>query len=408
MIALLGGVTGALVAGVALLADERLGWHLTGVSTASVRTMFGAFLGSAITATAVLFWVRGTLVQLAASELSARLLKGYLNDWFLNLAFAFLLAVFSHALVTLLFLPDQDAEPVRALTALTGAVLAFMALVLIVHAVHNSVHALDPSRVILSVTAATMDAIVRVHPRAQDPSADGAAPDSSGGGAGRPLGEVRTQRWGWVTAIDYRAVADALPAGGVARLTVGIGDLVMGGGRLAEVSARGSEEAWDAAAVEAAFGFSDARHLQDDVEYGLAHLVGLALQSLTPGSADRATAYEALRCINVLLNELLRRQPQPLALAFDDDRVVVRWRGRTNRDIVHGTLGELRQGAEASAEFATALNEDLRGLASQLRRDGFDGSADLVEGESASLVADRHYHGDDAGLQGRQRVRAGG
>jgi uncharacterized membrane protein len=403
VLAAVGGLAGALVAGGALALDYAERWQLTAVSTSSARTMFGALLTGAITATAVLFWIRGTLVQLAANELSPRVLRGYLNDWFLHLAFAFLMAVFTHALVTLLGLPASDAEPVPAAAALSGAVLASLALLLIIHAVYDSVQAMDASRVLTAVTTQTLASIRRTYPA--DGDVPSAAPDPGGEGRGRTIGSVAAPRAGWITEIDHEHLTRGVPEGGVIRLTVHKGDFVLAGTSLAVVSARGTDATWDEAVVESGFMIEDEWRLEADAEYGLGMLVALAQQSLSSGSTDRSTAFEALRCLTVLLAELLRREPVPPVLAFDGDRVVVRRFGRGHADVVRATVGEIRHAAPVSPEFTRALFEDLRRLASGLDADGLHDRAQLVHAEMEALQA--ASRGTESAPQVAERSRNG-
>lgn len=379
--ALLGAVLGALLAGTALAVDAATGWDLVRAAPGGVRIMFGALVTGAVTATAVLFWVRGMLVQLAASEISPRVLRGYLDDRYLHVAFGLLAATFGHAVVGLLWLPPPGDEPASALTSISGGVLGVLSLLLIVHAVHHSARATNPSRMLARVTAETLESIYHLHPSVGE---DGSLAERVGERDGGPESAVVAPSTGWMTRIDDAQIAAYLPPGGLARLLVHEGDFVTAGSPLAMVAAADAE--LEGERIAAAFRVEQERDLERGVETGLDALMAMTTHSLSSSTADRATAAEALRCLSVVLDALLRREPFPSVRRFSDDRIVARRMARSHRDVLRVTIGELYEIARSSHEFSEQLFHDLDRLVARLRGDGFDERAALLREELARVA----------------------
>lgn len=384
--ALLPSVTG-LVAGVALAAAmlwvdslSAPGPRALVIAVGPARDFLAALAGAAVTVTMLLVWVRGMLIQMVAGKLSMRVMRWYLDDWYLHIHFGLLLGMFSYAVTVLLSLsPSQVSAPL--LSTVVAAVLAGLQLVMVVLVLHHSVHSTEVGQVLSTMTALALSTIRARHPESAVPQPD--LPSSADLPA-RLL--VTASSSGWVTGVDEGRLARALPPGAVVRFHVAVGTFVLEGSALAEVLA---EQVTDHAAIQRAgrrhVSIEGTREIRSDVDFVISKLTDVIVRSLQPGAGETTTAYEATTQLLLVLREVLVRELPPRRVAHDG-RTVVRTDVGSHRDYVDAAFSEIRETGLPVPRYAIFLMEWLVRLHQDLREQGAPERAELVRQEAERLV----------------------
>ncbi len=332
----------------------------------SARELLATAAGAIITVAGIVFALTGLSVQLASSQFSPRVVRGFLRDRSQQLAIGFMVGTFTYALVVLRAVrsPDGGPERVPVLSTALALGLTVAAVVAIVAFVSRTTHRLQSGELIRGVTEETIGAISRQFPpRGRGEPDRGGQVRSAGPGRG-----VHARAMGWVAQISPDELLDALPRGGVARVEVRVGEFVHPGRRICTVWTDGADDEADRK-VNRAFAVGDSRTMQQDVGFGIRQIVDIALRALSPGVNDPTTAYECIVHLGAVTYEILRRDLPPQEKTGNADRRVV-LAGLSHADFVAQAFDEIRQSAASLPGLAYALVETLAGVAADLAEDG--------------------------------------
>jgi uncharacterized membrane protein len=354
----------------------------------SARQLLATMAGAIITVAAIVFALTGLSVQLASSQFSPRVVRGFLRSRTAQFSIGFTVGTFTYTVVVLRAVRSADGAPdvVPALSTALALVLAVAAVVAIVAFVSRTAHRLQSSELIRSVAEETLDAVRRELP---------ARGQGGRGSAARrvhppALGwAVRANSMGWVAQISAEQVLDVLPAGGMARVEVKVGQFVHPGRRLCTVWGELDKNDKAQRRVNRAFAVGSSRTMQQDVGFGIRQMVDIALRALSPGVNDPTTAHECIVHLGAVLYEILRRDLPPTAVFGQDGRCVVLADRLTYSDYVSQAFDEIRQCAVALPTLASALVETLAGIASELKADGIsqDERGEALARQARLLVA---------------------
>lgn len=361
------------------------------VEADTASLLLATLAGVLVTVVAVLFWVRAAAVQLAAGQLSARVLQSYLGDRFQQATMGFVVGTFVHVVAVLWALPAQDASQPH-LSALGAVALVVGAVLMILTAVVRSSHALRASAVADRIAETAIQ-------RIQDQAIPGDDDHRVGQRAWRepPAAEseaLQAHGSGWVCAIDEEQLLASVPPGAVVRLQVRLGDFVTRGATLAEVwLPRGSlaDDASRAASLRAAFALGDARDLHHDVAYALRLLGDIAQRALAPGTNDFGAAQEAIVRLGAVLREVLVREPPVTPRTDDEDRWLLRPRDLDARGYVREAFERVRVDGARYPSVAAELLRTLGMLRQAVLEAGLDEHEPALC-EQAELVLDSSAH----------------
>lgn len=368
--------TALLLAAVALAIDDVVPpgalppWLLPEVESA--RLLLGTSAGGLITATAVVFWVRGMLLQMASNQFSSRVLHRYVEDRFALTVMGYLLGALLYVVIVLLALPEPEAAtPAPALSVLIGAAATIGAVAAIIAVIDNSSRVTQPGELLRRVADDTTERIRRSHP------AEEAGATTEDARAAEPEGpghEILAHSGGWVESVDDEALLAAIPPGATIRLDVRPGMLVVAGGTLCVVWLDWSIDEADLdrmqADVRAAVPLGSARSSDADVLLGLRHLVDVALATVGPARNDATVAYETILHIGAVLREVLQRGTPSAIVEDEDGRQLLRPAQLTLEEHVDAAFNPLREAAAGSPTFAIALLETLGMLRRTVRAAG--------------------------------------
>lgn len=335
----------------------------------SARELLGTMAAAIITVAGIVFALTGLSVQLASSQFSPRVVRGFLRDRSAQVSIGFMVGTFTYSLVILRAVRSVQGEPdvVPALSTALALALTVAAVVAIVAFVSRTAHRLQSSQLIRGVAEEAIGAVTRqLPPRGQGDPGLGvrsvAQPE--------PAWRVRARSTGWIAQVSPHEILDVLPPGGVARLEVQVGQFVHPGRRLCTVWGETDDRDKLERRVNRAFAIETSRTMQQDVGFGIRQIVDIALRALSPGVNDPTTAHECIVHLGAILYEILRRDLPPAEIAGEDGRHILLARHPTHAEFVACAFDEIRQSAVSLPSLATALVETLAGLAADLAEDG--------------------------------------
>ncbi|MBW3563031.1 MAG: DUF2254 domain-containing protein [Actinobacteria bacterium] len=338
----------------------------------SVRSVLQTVATATITVAGLVFPVMVVALQLASSQFSPRVLRGFLRDRVLQHVLGFVVGTFSFSMImlasTALQQGDKADEAGPSLAVTLAAGLAVATMVAIVAFIHHAARYMQVVEIIGRTTAETR---TRVAALFGERSRSAEVPDGPVEPAGEPA-RVRAQRDGWVQQIENAVLLDAIPPGGTARVEVRPGEFVVEGQPL--VAVWGAEDLDDpdglAEEVLDAFAFGTNRTMQDDVVFGIRQIVDIALRALSPAINDPTTAYEVTVHLGAMLGDILTHDLPPRVIDGDEDRRVMRPYELSHDDYVDHAFDQLRLSAARHPVAAINVLRTIGILIALLRERG--------------------------------------
>lgn len=381
-------VLGSILLGFATVEiDRSLGEDdLPAIASTTVdnaRSLLSTVAGGTIGAASVVFSLTLVAVQLASSQFSPRVVRGFLRDRFQQVVMGVVVGTFTYCLAVLRVvqqpLDDSNAEPfLPQISVLVAVVLAVLSLLAVLASIDHTAKSLRVGSLLDSITTETVDVITfryRHRDSADDedslrlggPSIVPAAPSTSDQGDDNadetvpPEGAlvVRSERSGWVTQISLEGILDAIPAGSTLLLESSVGTYLFPGSRLFAV--------WPVAAddrdrlessLRDTLEVGPARTLQQDVSFGTLQLTDIAVRALSPGVNDPNTAIEAVVRIGRVLATLLQHDLDASSIT-SNDRTIIRSRTLSAHDYVDAAVEPIRRYARAEPAVLVALVRTL-------------------------------------------------
>lgn len=336
----------------------------------SARELLATMAGAVITVAAIVFALTGLSVQIASSRFSPRVVRGFLRDRSEQVSIGFMVGTFTYTLVVLRAVRSGEgrgADEVPSISTALALGLTVAAVVVIVAFVSRTAHRLQSSELIRAVAFETLDAVAKHLPVRGEGDSKPTARSLEPSEPGR---RVRAGSTGWVAQVSAEELLDILPAGGVARVEVQVGQFVHPGRRLCTLWGDPDDSEKAERRVNRAFAVGASRTMQEDVGFGIRQIVDIALRALSPGVNDPTTAHECVVHLGAITYEILRRDLPCDEVAGEDGRRVLLTRPFTHADYVGQAFDEIRQSAASLPSLAAALVETLAGVAADLREDG--------------------------------------
>jgi len=371
---------------------------------ANVRTLFGGVAGAMITATAVLFWVRSALVQLAASQLSPRVLSLYMHDRFQQASTGFLLGVFTYLVIALLELPAEPNAVAPLLSTLLGAALAIVALLSIIVAITTGVYATRLSHVLARLadeTVAQVEEVFSEREAEQGTSEDipPAPPEAV---------PVYSRAHGWLQHAHSQDLLDALPRGAEFWLEARVGLYLTEGavvGRLllpadaasGESAPGGAEDvvrqggpdgsgADPLSRLQDTLRIETTRSLRRDLTFGIRELVDIGLSALAPGTKDTTAAFEVILQLGTVLRQIMLRKLPPVVIRGEEGRTIYRMAELGHGEYVDLCFQQIRLYGSQYPSTANVLLNTFGMLQDQLRSTGLPERAAPLRRQAALVL----------------------
>ena len=335
----------------------------------SARELLGTVAAAIITVAGIVFALTGLSVQLASSQFSPRVVRGFLRDRNAQFSIGFMVGTFTYSLVVLRAVRSVDgaADVVPALSTALALGLAVAAVVVIVGFVSRTANRLQSSHLIRSVADETLRTVAREMPGSGQGDDGPAAPSQPSPAPGL---RVRARSTGWVAQISPAEIGDILPPNGVAHVAVRVGQFVHPGRRLCTVWGETDDREGIERRMNRAFAVGISRTMQQDIGFGIRQIVDIALRALSPGINDPTTAHECIVHLGAISYEILRRDLPPAEVHGEDGRLVVLSEQPSHADLVDSAFDEIRQSAVSLPTLAAALVETLAEVSHDLAEDG--------------------------------------
>lgn len=335
----------------------------------SARELLGTVAAAIITVAGIVFALTGLSVQLASSQFSPRVVRGFLRDRNAQFSIGFMVGTFTYSLVVLRAVRsvDEGDDVVPALSTALALGLAVAAVVVIVGFVSRTANRLQSSHLIRSVADETLRTVAREMPESGQGNDGFSAPAQPSPAPGL---RVRARSTGWVGQISPGEIGDLLPPNGVARVEVQVGQFVHPGRRLCTVWGETDDREGIERRMNRAFAVGISRTMQQDIGFGIRQIVDIALRALSPGINDPTTAHECIVHLGAISYEILRRDLPPTEVHGDDGRLVILSEQPSHADLVDSAFDEIRQSAVSLPNLAAALVETLAELSDDLAGEG--------------------------------------
>lgn len=357
-----------------LAADDRI--SLDSVPTFlrftvdSARELLSTVAGATITVTGVVFALTALSVQLASSQFSPRVVRGFLRDRFAQTAIGFMAATFTYSLVVLraVRMPDGDGSSVVPnLSSALALVLAVGVVIAILAYVDHTAQSLQATQLIGRITRGTVALVSKRFPDVGEGEDQPPSPPAPA----TPGRRVDTPRSGWLQQVSESDLLDALPPGATVRVEVRVGSYVHAGRRLCTLWADNQAEGDDPhKEIVKALAVGRVRTMQQDVAFGIRQLVDVALRALSTGVNDATTAYECIVHLGEVVFEILRRDLPPAVRHGEEGRRVLRPSEFTHDDYVGRAFDQIRTNAVSMPDLNVALLRTLGSVATELEDQG--------------------------------------
>ncbi|PFG38958.1 putative membrane protein [Georgenia soli] len=393
---------GIVLALVAAALDRSLGADpipmTLGMSSNAAIWLLSTVAGATITTVGVVFSLTVVSLQLASSQFSPRVMRSFIRDRVSQVVIGMLVSTFVYCVLTLPNISGEASEPAPRISLTVAVVLTVVTVVLIIAHLDHLARRLQVGHVARDIAAeghAVIDAMLRAfeeEQRATDHELEKAPvpPDAF---------TVEAALDGWISQVDTKGLLAAVPPGTTVRLETRIGAYIHRGEPLVLIWPRPDDGEAVARRVGGDIVISDARTMQQDVDFAIRQLVDIGLRALSSAINDPSTAIEIILRIGSLLRRLLLVPPLPRAVVHDDGRVLVRpWDLDQEEYIEHG-FDQLRQAAPSQPNVAAALLRVLRMLISHVQQHGLDQYVPALQ-DQIDLLLDAlrdtpHLHPDD-------------
>lgn len=353
------------------LAEEGFEFFRFGGTAEGARSVLSAVSESMLTFTGLVFTITMLVLQLAANQLSPRVMRTYLRDRKNQVVLGLFVATFLFSLVVLREVrsPDGDEGFVPGVSVWVSFALLVASIGAFVFYIDHMAHAIRASTVIANIGDETREALDRLYP--EDGDDRGAEPGAAG--IGTLVREIHAERPGVLIGVDDDSLVVAVQQHGMAVEVVPmVGDFVTRGSVLFRLFAHEPPER--AGEPERARDLDDQlrdgitlgqeRTMQQDLGFGIRQLVDIGARALSPGTNDPTTAVQAIDQVHDLMRQLVRR-PFPSSIRRDDEgdvrvvRPTPRW-----EDFVALAFDELRLYGAGHLQVTRRLAFALQDLAS--------------------------------------------
>ncbi|HVM11573.1 MAG TPA: DUF2254 domain-containing protein [Actinomycetota bacterium] len=348
----------------------------------SARAMLSTIAGAIITVAAVVFSITVVSVQLASSQFSPRILRGFLRDRKNQAVLGFVMGTFTYCLLILRAVrsPGENGEEavIPNLSVAVGLLLAVLTALAILAFIDHSARSMQVGELINRIADEAIEQIRRL-PRTEGPP-EPEPPEESEEGTPIPA-----RQRGWIQQVDSGRVLASLQPGATFRQVVRTGHFVSEGTPLGFVSPAPADVDELAEALDEHFQYGPERTMQEDIEFGMRQIVDVALRALSPGVNDPTSAYEVIVHLNAMLIELFQRDLPPRVVPGEEGRRILRLNELTHPELLGRAFDQIRIIGARQPAVAIMLLRSLGVLRSEIERAELEHRLPPVD-EQARLV----------------------
>lgn len=276
-----------------------------------VRSLVEVIATVTVSVAGIAFSVTVVAFQLAAQQLSPRVLRTFQTDRLSQTTLAAFVGTFVYSLLVLAAFGSPSDSGVPRLSAAVAVLAAIGAFALFVAFVHNTIISLQASTLIRRIAADGQHTIATNYPAGIGSDASESASEAQRA-RGQSRGELRARGAGFLVRVKGDSIVESAERlDGLVIQRAAIGDFVVTGGLLAEVY--GDEAESLAERCRPCFAQADERNVVQDIAFPIRQLADIALRGLSPSLNDPTTAENAMDSLANTLIELARTERAPMA-----------------------------------------------------------------------------------------------
>ena len=334
------------------------------MSSNAATWLLATVAGAMVTTVGVVFSLTVVSLQLASSQFSPRVMRSFIRDRLSQAVIGLLVATFFYCVLILPNISGDATEPAPRVSLTVAGVLTLVTVVAIIAHLDHLARRLQVGHVMRTIAAegeAVVTALGRL-PAGVHPVHDAELTPPVGAAViGCPVS-------GWVSQVGLAELLTAAPPGTTVRVETRVGAYIHVDEPLLTAWPPPAERSQQqlARAIEV----SDARTMQQDVDFAIRQLVDIGLRGLSAAINDPTTAVEVTLRLGSLLRHLLTAPLAPSALGDSQGRLLVRpWALDYDEYVAHA-FDQLRQTAPSQPHVAAALLRVLRMLIAHVNAAG--------------------------------------
>jgi uncharacterized membrane protein len=366
---------------------------LFGAGAAGARGLLTTVASSMITVAGVVFSITLVALSLTSSQYSSRVIRNFMRDRVNQWVLGVFLGIFAYCLVILRTIRGGDEGAfVPALAVLTGLLLAFIGIAVLIHFIHHIATSIQASSIVATAARETLAAVDHLFPEALGEDDDEGVDNTLASAiASQPWLAVPAGKTGYVETLDADALLEvARTLETLLRMEHGIGDFVVAGTPLVSLRDPGDLDDTTTARLNATYVIGRQRTVEQDVAFGIRQIVDIAMKALSPGINDTTTA---VMCVDQLAAILTRLAMRRIAAPYWRDQGVLRVMARSPsfESLLSEGFDQIRQNAEGNVAVLLRLLNALETIAgvtkSQRRRLVLEQKIEDIAETSARSIA---------------------
>ncbi len=352
----------------------------------AARTVLSVIAGSLITVAGLTFSITMVVLQLASSQFSPRVLRGFFGDRVVQITIGTYVGTFIYSLLVLRAVGSTgDAGFVPRLSVTMATLFGIGAAVLLIVFLNHVSQMVQVSHVTADIARATLARTGSLYPEGYGEGVEDEAGDELlASWRATASGVLMPERPGYVQRVDIDDLAEKL-GGRAERIAILVcpGDFTSGEMPLAEVWPPEAAEQCRRELLRAVV-ISSERDLDQDVDFGLRQLTDTALRAVSPGINDPATAVTCIGYIRSILVALATRAPLPSVRRVPGQDVTIIVRRRSFEEHLDGLL-QINRYAAGDAWVIGEVLSALLSLSRMSERCGAAGRGRAVRDLAATI-----------------------
>ncbi len=370
-----------------------LQFHQEGSAATALQTIATVSMSVA----GISFSVVVVALQLAAQQLSPRVLRTFQADRPPQLALALFVGTFIYCLVALARLGAVGGEAGPDLVVAVALLLATVAFAYFIVFIHHIVNVLQASDLIRRIASDAQFTVERRYPDdiGEEPPSLSAGEEAVQRSMDRrePI-EISAPRAGYLVGVDPRVMKVLSESDALLEQLVMIGDFVVTGQRIARLWIDGGPGDAPVERIRRSFDLAHERNVVQDAAFPVRQLADIALKGLSPSLNDPTTAENAMNSIaDTLVRFAARGDGVPVRLDESGQARFVA-QAPTLNDLTRLGFDQARVKAATYPQVAVRMAELLRLIRDAALASGTDCQEAERQAELLSAGADRALPSD--------------
>jgi len=339
--------------------------RLFGAGAEGARGMLSTIAGSMMSVVGVTFSMTLVALALASSQYSSRILRNFMGSRVTQGVLGIFAGIFTYCLIVLRTIRSgNEGEFVPNLAVFFGFLLALGGVGVLIFFIHHIASSIQASSILAAVAQETLETMDRIFPEklGQGPG-DMDEEQTLRSVAGRNWRVVPAGETGYIQSVDddglLRLARDRKT---IVRMERGIGEFVVRNTALCSLALEDPPDPETIAALQATFGISRYRTMEQDAGFGIRQIVDVALKALSPGINDTTTAVMCVDYLSAILARLAPRQV-PSSRRYEEGELRVMTIGPTFASLLDEAFDQIRGSSKGNLAVMSRMLDALQTVA---------------------------------------------